>query len=399
MSGMSKIFAFERDPYATELTVEVLQVERRANEWVVALDDTLLYPEGGGQPSDRGQLNEVPILRVEKSAAGPQHILEAEVERGRAVLTLDWQRRFDHMQQHTAQHILTRTALDRFGWQTRSFHIGPRVSDIELDCGPPRSQDIEALEDAVSRIIAEARPIRSYRVEAEELSSLDVRSRGLPADHRGDVRLVDIEGFDVNTCGGTHLASTAEVETLKVVGHEPLRGGCRLFWVAGKRVRTRLAWDEATMTELRTLLDTGDDDLVAGLRMRLDLLKRSKRDRRRLEKRLAEALFEALDAKAERLVDVHLEEAEAGVLRPLAELLARRGRQSLAFLTATDDAGVLFAVVKGETGADIDLQATGRTVAEILDGRGGGAGQFFQGKATSLESRPQAVERIHELLD
>ena len=271
------------------------------------------------------------------------------------------------MQQHTAQHILTRTALDRFGWQTRSFHIGPRVSDIELDCGPPRSQDIEALEDAVSRIIAEARPIRSYRVEAEELSSLDVRSRGLPADHRGDVRLVDIEGFDVNTCGGTHLASTAEVETLKVVGHEPLRGGCRLFWVAGKRVRTRLARDEATMTELRTLLDTGDDDLVAGLRMRLDLLKRSKRDRRRLEKRLAEALFEALDAKAERLVDVHLEEAEAGVLRPLAELLARRGRQSLAFLTATDDAGVLFAVVKGETGADIDLQATGRTVAEILD--------------------------------
>ena len=256
---MSTIYSFERRPYLRDLEVEILDVREESGDWTAVLDDTVLYPEGGGQPADRGHLNDVAVSCVRKAGSGLHHVLEGPVEPGQGRLVVDWRRRYDHMQQHTAQHLLTRIALDRYGWTTRSFHIGPQVSDIELDCKPPQPGEIDALEDAVAEVIVEARPVRGFRVSAEEYAALDVRSRGLPADHRGDIRLVEIENFDLNTCGGTHLASTSEVEAVKVVDSEPLRGGCRLFWVAGRRLRSRLAAHDSKMAEMRKLLDTGDE--------------------------------------------------------------------------------------------------------------------------------------------
>ena len=395
---MSRIFGFERQPYLRELEVEILEVAEEAGVWTAILDDTILYPEGGGQPSDRGRLNAAAVQHVHKSSDGPRHVLESPVGRGPARLVVDWDRRYDHMQQHTAQHILTRTALDRCGWATRSFHIGPEVSDIELDCDPPSPSEIAALEDAVAETIVEARAVRSFRVNAEEYAALEVRSRGLPADHQGDIRLVEIADFDINTCGGTHLASTAEVEALKVVGSEPLRGGCRLFWVAGKRVRSRLAAYEKTMVDLRRLLDTGDAEMVAALNLKLGQLQQARRAQRWLEKRLAEFLAEALVTQDEGFVDLHLKGFEAGLLRPIAESLARQADRQVALITAEGEAGFFFALVVGKERTAVDIQELGAGIAEILQGRGGGAGRVFQGKAESLARRSLAIDLIRDSL-
>ena len=397
MRFMDGIYRFERQPYQQELEVEVLRVEEKSGGWEAFLDDSILYPEGGGQPSDRGRLNDVEVTHVEKTDEGPAHHVVAPIETGKARLVLDWERRYDHMQQHTAQHILTRTAGDRFGWSTRSFHIGPVVSDIELDCGPPQPAEVEQLEAGVAEIIVQARPIRGYRVSPDEFSKLDVRSRGLPAGHAGDIRLVEIEGFDLNTCGGTHLISSAEVEVLKVVAAEPLRGGCRLFWVAGKRVRTRLATHDQRMVELRRLLDSGDDEIVGNLRLRMDQLQRARRAQRWLENRLAGSLASESISQAGDLVDLHLEGFEAPMLRPLAEAMTKSLGRRVAMLTAESESGFLFAVVVGqETG--IDVRTAGRGVAEIFGGRGGGAGQVFQGKAENLTDRSNAVGFLSSLL-
>ena len=394
---MSRKYSFEHQPYARELEVEVLSVEETSGAWVAILDDTILYPEGGGQPSDSGRLNEAVVHRVQKAGDDLLHVLDAPVEPGQAKLVVDWGRRYDHMQQHTAQHILTRAALDRLNWVTRSFHIGPEVSDIELDCSPPERRKIEALEDAVAEIIVQARPIQGYRVSLEEYAALDVRSRGLPAGHEGDIRLVEIEDFDLNTCGGTHLASTSEVETVKVVGSEPLRGGCRLFWVAGKRVRNRLASHDDRMAHLRSLLDTGDAEIVPVLDSKLEQLQQARRARRWLEGRLAESIAREVTSDSTRFVDLHLDGFEAGLLRPVAEELAKKGGQQVALLTAEGEAGILFALVVGDESL-LDLQAAGPAMAEILSGRGGGAGKVFQGKAKSLDRRPDAVALIQQLL-
>ena len=125
-------------------------------------------------------------------------------------MVLDWPRRWDHMQQHTGQHLLTAVASDRFGWQTTAFHLGGEVSDVELAVPSLASADLRALEDVIAEEIRRQRAVSARRVSRETYQALPVRTRGLPADISGEIQLVEIEGLDLNTCGGTHLRSTAE---------------------------------------------------------------------------------------------------------------------------------------------------------------------------------------------
>jgi Ser-tRNA(Ala) deacylase AlaX len=392
---MDNIFCYEREPYRRELEVEVLEVGELEGRPFAVLDDTILYPEGGGQPSDRGRLGEVEVVEVEKADDQLRHYLASPVATGPATLELDWERRYDHMQQHTAQHLLSSISLGRFGWNTRSFHIGPVHSDIELDIDPPATHDLEALEEEVAGAVIAAHPITCRRVTREEYDKLDVRSRGLPAGHTGDIRLVEIEGVDLNTCGGTHLASTAEVEAVKILRAEPLRGGCRLYWVAGQRVRARLGRHEARNAELRNLLDTGDDKLVSAAALKLEQLGLARKRMRELESELAQAVADSLLARGEVVVEAHFEAADGGFLHRVASELAERGGRCLGLLTASGDKGDFFVLAAGED-SPVELGVVGAHVAELLDGRGGGSGRIFQGKARSLDRRTAALALLRD---
>jgi alanyl-tRNA synthetase len=285
-------------------------------------------------------------------------------------LELDWERRYDHMQQHTAQHLLSSLALAKFGWQTRSFRIGPETSHIELGAREPTEEQIEALEEMVASAVRESRWIRAFRVGPDQLGGFEVRSRGLPEGHAGDVRLVEIEGIDRNTCGGTHVGNTAEVEVVKTVGSEAIRGGCRLSWVAGRRARRRLAAHEARVAELRGLLDTGDDELASVIRLRLEQLRQSRREVRRLEAQLAVAIADRAAADAAPVLRVHLGEAGASLVRSVAEALGERAGSRLALVTATDGPSGLFVVLAGP-----DCRSAGRRQVGCPVARGSGWGR------------------------
>jgi len=124
------------------------------------------------------------------------------------------------MQQHTAQHLLTAVAADQFGWQTTAFHLGAHVSDIEVDVKSIGKSELRLLEETVAVEVRAARRISARRVSPDEYEQMEVRSRGLPPGHSGDVRLIEIEGIDLNTCGGTHCVSTAEIEAIALLGTE-----------------------------------------------------------------------------------------------------------------------------------------------------------------------------------
>ena len=208
---MSALRAFERDPYLTELSVRVVETGAQGGRPWAVLDDTILFPEGGGQPADRGALGGVRVVDVQVVDGAVRHYLASPVSDGQVELHLDWDRRFDHMQQHTAQHLLTAVAADRLGWETTAFHLGPETCDIELAAASVAPADLIRLEAEVASEIRAARRVTHRRVQPEAMASLPVRTRGLPEGHEGDVRLVEIEGIDLNTCGGTHLRSTSEI--------------------------------------------------------------------------------------------------------------------------------------------------------------------------------------------
>jgi Ser-tRNA(Ala) deacylase AlaX len=393
---MSQIYAFERDPYARELAVEVQRTDWMGDRPIAVLDDTILFPEGGGQPADRGRLGSVEVVDVQRKEGEVLHFLESPVDRGPGQLSLDWARRFDHMQQHSAQHLISRAALDRFGWATKSFHLGPEWSDIELGTAPLTVSDLRVLEDMVCDLIGENRTISCRRVSVEELADLEVRSRGLPADHRGDIRLVEIEGVDLNTCGGTHVRSTAEIGIVKLLRAEPLRGGCRLYWLAGQRVRDRFVEYQGRNDALRSLFDASDNDLLEVAAKKLKRLTDLKRQNRHLEERLATVIAKEIVRDTEPIVEAHLGDLSAAGIRLVAQIFSEQSAHGCAFLTTEDDGQAFFALAVGpESGAD--LSNLGKQVAEILEGRGGGSRSVFQGKAGSLVRRDEAVALIMKL--
>jgi alanyl-tRNA synthetase len=227
---------------------------------------------------------------------------------------------------------------------------------------------------------------------------LPVRSRGLPEGFEGDIRLVEIEGLDLNTCGGTHVRSTAEIGAIALIGTEPMRGGTRLHFVAGDRVRRRLAGHEARNLELRGLLGSSDDELPQVMALRIEREKALARDGRRLLEELAAATAEALAARGERVVAAHWPERDMAFLLAVGKALLAARPSAVALLAAGPPSAGVFLLVAGEP-SGLDLAAAGNAAASTLGGRGGGRPPFWQGKAAALDRLDEAATDLRRRLE
>ena len=325
-----------------------------------------------------------------------RHYLAGPAPAGRVQVTLDWARRFDHMQQHTGQHLLTAVAEQRFGWHTTAFHLGQRLSDIELDSPQIHREHLANLEEAVAVEIRACRSVTARRVTPADYAALPVRTRGLPDGVTDDIRLVEIAGVDLNTCGGTHVGSTAQIESLTLLGTEPMRGGTRLYYAAGARLRGLVAFYHDRFAQLRQLVGTSDEELSAGVAAKLEQLKRAQRAVRTLEEELAIESARALALESHPVLQAHWSQRDLLFLQRVAKELARLAPDRVALLTAGGDEEGAFLLWAGER-ATIDVANAGRSVAEALEGRGGGSGRVFQGKATALSRRAEALARLRRL--
>ena len=392
---------FENHPYQRELDTEIVETGQDRDRPFAVLEDTVCFPEGGGQPGDRGWLNGVQVEDTQKRARRILHYLSGPVTAGPAHLELDWARRFDHMQQHSAQHLLTALAADGSGWQTTAFHLGEERSDIELDCPEPSPDRLAELEDQAAAEIRAARPIRARRVSLKEYEGMAVRSRGLPADHKGSVRLVEIEGIDLNTCGGTHLSSTSEIEVISLPGWERVRGGTRLFFVAGGRARRRLAEQERRNRKLRSLLGTSDAQLTSAVEQKLEQYHQLGRQVRWLEQELAVLVAKSLLGEGEVLAEHHFEARAVSFLQQVGKHFSQEAGGRLAFLTASATTGSCQGFFLLAAGPDFtgNLSELGRIAGKILQGRGGGSRSLFQGKARRINLRARAAQALREKLE
>ncbi len=390
-----RLYSYLKDPYLTHLPTWVLEIGELDGRPFVILNDTVFYPEGGGQPADRGRLGELRVVDVQKTDGHIRHFVDGPAPTvGTSFRAeLDWSRRFDHMQQHSGQHLLTAVADRLFGWNTTSFHLGPEVCDIELDTPSVEQEQLDEIERFIGDVVREDRAISSRQVEPEFLETSNIRSRGLPPGHRGLVRIIDINGLDECACGGTHLRSTCELEAVKLLGTESIRGGTRLFWVAGRRVLDRLHRHELRNRRLRELLGAADEELPEVAELKIEQQKQARRRLQRLEQRWAQAAAEALSSRQGPWVEAHFEETGAGPLGQIARTTVEKSPDLAVFLTAEDEKGAYFVLAKGEQ-SEVEPAQVGPLVAKALDGRGGGKGAIFQGRASSLERRDQALAAL-----
>ena len=394
------VSTFESHPCQRELDTEIVETGEDRDRPFAVLEDTVCFPEGGGQPGDRGWLNGVQVEDTQSSDRRILHYLAGPVTTGPAHLELDWARRFDHMQQHSAQHLLTALAADGGAWQTTAFHLGKHRCDIDLDCPGLAADQLAELEKQAAAEIRAARPIRARRVSLEEYEGMDVRSRGLPADHVGSVRLVEIKGVDLNTCGGTHLSSTSEIEVISLLGLETVGSGIRLFFVAGSRARRRLAEHETRNRKLRSFLGASDARLASAVEQKLEQCRQLGRQVRWLEQELAVVVAESLLGEGEVLVEGHFEARPVTFLQQVGRHFSQEARGRLAFLTATATPGSCEGFFLLAAGADFagNLPDLGKIAARILEGRGGGSGSLFQGKARRIDLRARTAPALREAL-
>lgn len=371
----------QRDSEARSLDAEVLEVRAAGEAWRVRLSDTVLYPEGGGQPADHGSIAGVPVTDVRREGGEVWHTAAGPVALGPARVEVDWDRRRDLMEQHTGQHLLTAVARAELGLETVAFHLGAESSTVDLD-GPLDEAGLLRLEAAVAREIRADRPVGWREADRSQLEALGVRTRGLPEELEGPVRLVEIAGLDLNTCGGTHVRSTGALRVLHLTGSERYKGGTRLRFLVGGRVEAHLASVRARTDALTRLLRQAPEAHPGEVERLLEASKAEARRRKALLGRLAELEGARLAAEPGTQVGASLAEADLGLLRRVAQLARADRTDRLVLLTGGDEAGsggVFLLAGPAEQVAEL-----GPRVAEALGGRGGGRGEVYQGQASRL---------------
>lgn len=365
---------YYQTPYVRTFRCTVASCEEsKKGTWLVTLDQTGFYPEGGGQPSDTGTLNGIPVLHVQEKGSQIFHELESPLEPGtQAEGILDWQRRYDNMQQHTGEHILSGLVHKHFGYDNVGFHMGSDEVTVDFN-GPLSPDELDCLEDEANQLIYENRRVKVLYPTEEELKEIDYRSK---KELSGQVRIVEIPGGDICACCGTHVETTGEVGIIKIRSMIHYKGGVRVSMLCGRRAlldyRQRLK-DEAAIS----VLLSAKLDLVPEA---VEKLKNESQEKGALIGRLYQSLFEQKAARypeSSRPLLVFEEELAPVQLRQLATLLYEQKKGSIVGVLSGNGKKDEYQYALGSSSAD--MRDFSKAMNRRLHGRGGGSSLMAQG--------------------
>ncbi|MGB6134312.1 MAG: alanine--tRNA ligase-related protein [Acidobacteriaceae bacterium] len=377
---------------------DIREVARGGGEslWQVALDRTAFYPESGGQPWDTGVLSatsrggaelDVAVESVEEDEDGEVwHLVRKPLAVGTHVEGhIDWERRFDRMQQHTGQHLLSAVFLRELQAATVSFHLGESVSTIDLGCGSLAQHSLERVERLANEIIAEDRPVtvrQVARAEAETmLASGELRK--LP-EREGQIRIIEIADCDRNACGGTHVRSTGQIGGLLVRGVEKVSRGVRVEFVCGLRAVRAARGDAAILSKATATLSVGAADLPAAVERVIAEAKANAKERQRLREDLsayhaARLAVEVPIANGLRLVMRSWKDRDRDYVKLLASRTAATSPETVAIFSA-EEADPARVVLARSMDLDFDCGRLLREALTELGVRGGGSPDLAQGE-------------------
>ncbi|HEV2386745.1 MAG TPA: DHHA1 domain-containing protein [Candidatus Acidoferrales bacterium] len=380
------------DSHLDEFEARVLSCEERGDHFEVLLDRTAFYPSSGGQPNDAGWLNDVRVVDVidRESDHEVVHLTERALLPGPVHGAIDWERRFDHLQQHTGQHLLSAAFVHLFHFPTVSFHLGREICTIDLAAPGVVPRHISEAEQLANKIVFEDRPIEVSFRDKSELEGLGIRKQ---VDREGTLRIVAITGFDLQPCGGTHARRTGEVGPILTRRSERVKQDWRVEFVCGNRAVAAACADYDTLGEAAREIGCGPFELPAMVAKLLEERKAAHRERTRLTERLAE--LEARRLLAERPVIVHaFDEADAAFLRQLAaRVVAEPGvRVVLASRAARH---FVFAQSKGAAG---DMNKLLREIIVPAGGKGGGSKDFAQGTVPEAANLDDLLAKARDFL-
>lgn len=395
---------YYNDSHLIEFEARVLDVTERVSGWTaIVLNRTAFYPTGGGQPSDTGTLNGARVVEcIDDGDNGVFHVLQGPTpERGAVVKgRVDWPRRLDHIQQHTGQHILSQALVTLFNAPTRSFRVLDQSCEIDVDLANANNEVIERAVELANNVIWEDRTITIRNVSSEEAAELPLRK---DSSREGELRLIEIEGFDLTPCGGTHAYRTGQVGLIGVRSWERAKGLTRIEFVAGVRALSDYRKANHTAREVAALFSGGRDDAAHLAAHMLEENKELHRRVRMLEETAAIDEAEKLYAETEpnqsgtRVIAQTFDGRDADSLKKLAHALMARPK-TVILLGSREGETARLVFARSEDAAG-DMSLLMRESCAILEGRGGGKPDMAQGGGKRVEHLEEGIEQAVRTLN
>ena len=362
---------------------DAVAIEHVGDAHHVVLDRTAFYPTSGGQPHDTGRLGPARVTDVVAEADRIIHVVDVGIPLGPVHGVVDESRRRDHMQQHTAQHLLSAIAADRLAWEMVSVHFGPDHSAIEFSATSAADGQLADLEQWANAIVAEARPVTVSFEDAGAAARVGLRK---PSGRTGEIRVITIADLDRSACGGTHVSRTSEIGPVLLVGVERLRGHVRLSFLAGTRVLVHARATDATLARLARDMNCAIDELEVLVPARQQEVKALRDGASKLEQEVAASRLRALVDASEpgpdgvRRIQRRVTDESAAMLRAMAQAVGPLDRVLFVAISPAPPT-IYFAA---SIGSGVDAGAALKQALAAAGGRGGGSARAAQGTAATV---------------
>jgi alanyl-tRNA synthetase len=385
------------DPYQREFDARVIETSEMDGHSAVVLDKTCFYPTSGGQPHDLGTLNGVAVLDVVEMDGRILHVLSESLTTADAHGMIDWSRRFDHMQQHTGQHILSAAFERELDGATVSFHLGSESSTIDVALPALSPEQVARVEKLSNRIVMENRAVITREYAPKETAPLPLRK---PPQVGGPIRVVTVEGFDVCACGGTHVRTTGEIGAIHIRGWERRRGATRVAFLCGWRaVRDYQAKDRSCQA-LASALSVGTSEVVEAMDRLIEAEQAARRQSNDLRQRLLDCELPQLAGEAERVGGMRvlcrvLQGYDAGNMRYIAQHLCQEPNMVALLAVTSPSPQVCFSRSQD---LDIDMAQLLREATAPYGGKGGGRPHSAQGGGVAAQDLERVLDDARKRL-
>ncbi|PHD57039.1 alanyl-tRNA editing protein [Bacillus wiedmannii] len=384
------------DAYKKVFTTKVIKqdYDKDGNLYVV-LNETAFYPTGGGQPHDTGTLNGIAILDVKEVNDEIRHFITEQLHTEEVEGKINWERRFDHMQQHAAQHILSAAFWDHFNIPTIGFHLGKETVTIDLETENLHAEIVEKAIQIANKIVFENHSIRTLWMNLEEAKTLPLRKEPTITEN---IRVVIIENFDYNGCGGTHPKRTGEVGPIQVLGWERNKGGIRLTFIAGWRTLNLMGQQLQIMKDVSKQLNSSESDIPAKV---AQLLTSQKENEKAIQTMNEKLLFAEANELFQQPTEIH-----AGIL--ISKVFTNRSMQEIAKLSAIiteqQEHAITYFVIENEDKLQcilacgktvtLDMNALLKEALPTIEGKGGGNKKSARGGGKAVMTGDEFLNQL-----
>ena len=382
---------YHENSYIKELETKVKKQFNENNLTYIIPEETIIYPEGGGQPSDKGFINNTEIIDIkiknDMIAYGIKDIINDE----HIKMSIDFDKRYIHMQQHTGQHLLSEIIMRKFNAQTLSFSIGENHSSIEINLKSISEENIKELEKECFNLILENRIIKTYIIDDKDPIINKLRK---PPEVKDNIRVVEIDDFDYSACGGTHLKSTGELGILKIIKTDKVRGNIRLYYVAGYRALKDYQDKNTIIMEIRKELGKQIYEIPETVRKFKIENEGLRKELKHLKKIEMEKEIEVAKNSKENFIIREFNNFEIKDIKYFAKNIVGSGKNLLVFSKAPKQY-----MIVATNNKNIDLRKHSNEIFTLLSGRGGGRDDFIEGRVEDFSKINELMEYLRDKLD